>query len=98
MRKSKVYTGLVAVAFIAIAIYSFQTLQGSPLASGLKGLTPRQALARANEWRYTQPQVSSRVTSKEIVFTFPGDDQEKVPLRKEELVLAVAPYVKQTHA
>lgn len=56
-----------------------------------------QAMAFANQWKWTQNDIKSYVTSKEVVFEFPGNIIKKVPLPKDKMVVAVAPYINYTH-
>jgi hypothetical protein len=57
----------------------------------------RQALALANEWKWSQPAVKSFITPREIVFQFPDGAEKKVPLPQDKMMVAVAPYLQQTH-
>ena len=68
----------------------------SPSATQLNGLTPQQTLAKANQWRNAGG-LQSYVTSEAIVFNFPGGQQKAVPLPAKQMVIAIAPYVNQTH-
>lgn len=70
--------------------------QQTPAAAQLNGLTPRQALAKANQWRGAGG-LQSYVTSEAIVFRFPGGQQRSVPLPARQMVVALAPYVNRTH-
>lgn len=67
------------------------------LASQIRGLDAEAALALANEWRTTEPDVGSTLTADAVVFVLPGGSQVSVPLPANEMVLAVAPYVTTTH-
>lgn len=68
----------------------------TPSSVQLKGLTPQQALARANQWR-SAGGLQSHVTSEAIVFKFPDGQQSSVALPAKQMVVAIAPYVNQTH-
>lgn len=57
----------------------------------------RQAMAFANQWKWSQEGIKSHVTSSEVVFEFEDGDIEKIPLPEDEMVIAIAPYVKKTH-
>jgi hypothetical protein len=57
----------------------------------------RQALALANEWKWSQPAVKSFITSREIVFQFPDGSEKKILLPPDKMMVAVAPYLTQTH-
>ena len=68
----------------------------APSAAQLRGLTPQQALAKANQWRGTGG-LQSFVTSEAVVFRFPGQEPTTVALPARQMVIAIAPYVTRTH-
>lgn len=68
----------------------------TPSSVQLKDLTPQQALARANQW-HSAGGLQSHVTSEAIVFKFPDGQQSSVALPARQMVVAIAPYVNQTH-
>lgn len=55
------------------------------------------ALALANEWRWTLKDIQSYVDTREVVFKFPNGAIKKIPLPADKMVVAVAPYQRQTH-
>ena len=63
----------------------------------LKKADAAQAMAIANEWKWSKKGIQSYVTSREVVFKFPDGKVEKVPLPAEKFLVAVAPYIKRTH-
>ena len=69
--------------------------QAAPAPAQLTGLSARQALAKANEWRGGG--VQSYVTSEAVVFKFPNGQQRTVALPTGQMVVAIAPYVNRTH-
>ncbi|OLV18539.1 exported protein [Deinococcus marmoris] len=71
-------------------------LPATPSAAQLGGLTPQQALAQANQWRGAGG-LQSYVTSAAVVFKFPDGKQRSVVLPTKQMVVAIAPYVNQTH-
>jgi hypothetical protein len=54
-------------------------------------------MAIANDWKWSQPSIKSHVTAKEVVFNFPDGKVKKIPLPKEKMIVAIAPYIQQTH-
>ena len=56
-----------------------------------------EAVALANQWKWSQKDVKSSVTAREVVFKFPDGTVKKVPLPQEKMLVAVAPYVRKTH-
>jgi len=56
-----------------------------------------QAMAIANQWKWSRKKVKSRVTSREVVFEFPDGKVKRVALPENSMVVAVAPYITRTH-
>ncbi|MBI5582666.1 MAG: hypothetical protein HY892_02475 [Deltaproteobacteria bacterium] len=91
------------LTFLAVMItawlLSTPELQAAPQAdsAALAKTDARQALALANEWKWSQPAVKSSITSREVVFQFPDGSEKKIPLPQDKMMVAVAPYLNQTH-
>lgn len=66
-----------------------------PSPAGLQGMGPVEALALANEWKGND--VTSFITTQAINFEFPGGDTASVRLPADKMVVAIAPYISQTH-
>ncbi len=56
-----------------------------------------QAMAIANEWKWSKKEIKSFVTSREVVFEFSKDKVKRIPLPNDKMLVAVAPYIKRTH-
>jgi hypothetical protein len=56
-----------------------------------------QAMAIANQWKWFKKEIKSYVTPREVVFEFSNGKVRRIPLPKEKMVVAVAPYIKRTH-
>lgn len=63
----------------------------------LKGLNARKALEIANQLRWSNKEVVSYINTREMVFKFPDDRIERIPLPENEVMVALAPYIKNTH-
>ncbi len=63
----------------------------------LKNVDAIQAMEIANEWKWTQKEIKSYVTAREVVFEFSNGRTKKIPLPEEKMVVAVAPYINKTH-
>ena len=72
----------------------------------LDGVDAVQAMAVANKWKYSHKEINSTVTTREVIFKFPSKKklfnfnkgkEKKIPLPDDKMVVAVAPYVYQTH-
>jgi len=69
-----------------------------PTPAALDGLNAKQAMALANRW-YVQKQtsVTTNVTPDSVNFEFPNGRTRKVKMPKDQMVVAIAPYVQTTH-
>ena len=56
-----------------------------------------QAVAIANQWKWSNKEIKSYVTLREVVFKFSDGNVKKVPLPNDKFLVAVAPYIKRTH-
>lgn len=65
--------------------------------AALNNIDAVQAMAIANQWRWTKREIRSYVTPREVVFKFPNGRVKKIPIPKDKMVVAVAPYISQTH-
>lgn len=63
----------------------------------LKNVSAVQAVALANEWNWTKGEIKSYVTPREVVFELSDEKVEKIPLPDDKMLVAVAPYINQTH-
>ena len=63
----------------------------------LENVNAMEAVAIANEWKWSQKDVKTSVTAREVVFEFPDKTVKKIPLPQEKMLLAVAPYIRRTH-
>ena len=63
----------------------------------LKDVDAIQAMEIANQWKWTEEEIKSHVTTREVVFEFPNGRVKKIPLPEEKMLVAVAPYVNHTH-
>ncbi len=63
----------------------------------LKDVDAMKAMEIANQWKWTEKEIKSHVTTREVVFEFPNGRVKKIPLPEEKMLVAVAPYVNKTH-
>jgi hypothetical protein len=77
-------------------VYVFAGNDGSGEAF-LNNVDAVQAMAIANEWHWSKKEVTSFVTSREVVFKFSKDKVKMIPLPEDKMLVAVAPYIKRTH-
>ena len=84
---------VVISAFPALALQN----DGKSDEAVLEDVDAAQALAIANQWKWSNKEIKSSVNSREVVFQFPGGKVKKIPLPEEKMVVALAPYIKGTH-
>jgi hypothetical protein len=65
--------------------------------AALEGADAVEAIAIANQWKWTQKGMKNTVNSREVVFQFPDGRVKKISLPEEKMVVAIAPYIKGTH-
>ena len=63
----------------------------------LKNVSAMEAVAIANELKWESTDVKSYVTLHELVFKFSNGQLTKIRLSKDRMLVAVAPYMNQTH-
>lgn len=85
--------GGLAVAFLATAA---RTEEGV-FRADLESLNAAEAIAAANEWKWTRKDVKSYVDSREAVLEFADGTVKRIPLPDDKMLVAVAPYVQRTH-
>jgi hypothetical protein len=63
----------------------------------LKNVSAMEAIAIANELKWESTDVKSYVTTHEVVFKYSNGQLTKIRLPKDRMLVAVAPYMNQTH-
>ena len=77
-------------------VHSIQAAEQSDLAA-LDNIDAMQAMAIANQWKWTKKEVTSYVTPRGVIFVFPDKKVKGIRLPADKMVVAVAPYIKRTH-
>ena len=90
MRVHGILTGLLVLMLAAAGAQSATPAQVS-------GLDARQAVALANQWGAAGVPVQSVVTTEAVSFTWPDGRRAEVPMLKDAVYIAIAPYVNRTH-
>ena len=85
---------LLSVVFLTTASYS---MGESNLIEQLNGVDAYKALALANQWHLEKQPVKSHITTDEVVFQFESGTTKTIALPNEKVMIAVAPYIKNTH-
>ncbi len=63
----------------------------------LKNVDAVQAMAIANEWKWSNKKIKSYVTARDVVFEFSKNNVKRIPLPEDKMLVAVAPYINRTH-
>lgn len=95
MKSFKVF--LVVLSLVALMPLAANAANMKAYEQMVENIDAVQAMALANQWKWTQSDIVSHVTAKEIVFEFPGNIIKKVPLPEDKMVVAVMPYMINTH-
>jgi hypothetical protein len=87
---------LILEAVFAFQAYAFQDGNQS-VGIDLETIDAVEAIAIANAWKWSRTDVTTSVTAREVVFKFSDGTQKKIPLPEDKMMVAVAPYIRQTH-
>ena len=80
----------------AFQAYGFQDSK-KPADIDFEKIDAFEAMAIANQWKWSQKDVKSYVTAREVAFQLSDGTVKKVPLPEEKMLVAVAPYIRRTH-
>ena len=90
--------GLILILGICLSFQADAVQAGKkPADIDWKNIDAIEAMAIANEWKWSQEDVKSFVNAKEVVFEFADGKKKEIPLPEEEMLVAVAPYIRSTH-
>ena len=70
---------------------------GNSVEAVLKSADAIQAMAIANQWKWSHKEIKSYVTPREVVFKFSNGKVVQIALPEDKIMVAVAPYIKRTH-
>ena len=96
MKKIFISLSLLLGLSVLLAASGCQPDKNSPEGM-LKNVDAVQAMALANEWNWSNKEIKSFVNTREIVFELPKNKVIKIPLPEDKMLVAVAPYINQTH-
>lgn len=95
--RTSIYCMIVIVG-LGITIPAIATQDGLRVSvTDLESLSATEAIAVANEWKWTRSDVKSYVDSREVIFEFSDGSVKRIPLPGDKMLVAVAPYIQQTH-
>ena len=96
MNPKKILIGLLFSVGLMLGVFSCQPDPHSPEGI-LKNVDARQAISIANEWKWSKKEIKSHVTSRNVVFEIPEHKPIRIPLPDDQMMIAIAPYINQTH-
>lgn len=96
MKKISTTFHLILGLSLLLAPSGCQSDKDSPEAT-LKSVDAFEAMALANEWKWSKKDIKSFVNAREIVFELPENKIIKIPLPEDKMLVAVAPYIRRTH-
>ncbi|MDA3844589.1 MAG: CueP family metal-binding protein, partial [Candidatus Kapabacteria bacterium] len=64
----------------------------------IKELGIKEAIALANDWKFSKKEIVSFITPKELTITFPDDRKVVIALPEDEMYVAIAPWITYTHS
>ena len=94
---------LTFFAFMFVIPVAAQAADTKTYEQMVEGIDAVQAMALANQWKWTRSDITTHVTSEAVFFEFPsasggpGGTEKKVPLPEDKMVVAIAPYLTYTH-
>jgi len=87
---------LILATGSAFQAYAFQDSK-KPADIDFEKIDAIEAMAIANEWKWSRKDIKSFVTAREVVFKLSDGKEQKIPLPQEKMLVAVAPYLRKTH-
>jgi len=58
----------------------------------------KSAIDLTNQWRTSKPEITSYINTEELVVIFPDERKVTIPQPENEMYVAVAPYINETHS
>jgi hypothetical protein len=96
MKKLSMSLSLLLGPILLLLAYGCGPDKNTPEAI-LKNVDATQAMAIANDWKWSKNDIKSYVTTQEVVFELSEKKVKKIPLPENKMLVAIAPYINQTH-
>lgn len=97
MKLFKIISGMVSIGILLMISTNVVAYDEQLLQQKLENVSAMKAVAIANELKWESGNIKSYVTPKEVVFKFSDGKLTKIRLSKDRMLVAVAPYMNQTH-
>ena len=87
------------IVFGTGSLYSVHAFQDNEKSADidLEKIDAVEAMAVANDWKWSRKDVKSSVTAREVIFKFSDGKVKKIALPQDKMLVAVAPYIQRTH-
>ena len=87
------------IVFGTGSLYSVHAFQDNEKSADidLEKIDAVEAMAVANDWKWSRKDVKSSVTAREVIFEFSDGKVKKIALPQDKMLVAVAPYIQRTH-
>ena len=98
--KLKMKTFILAIGLVCIGILVPQPdIWGEEKSAEdlLEGIDAFQAMELANDWKWSRKDIKSSVYPQAIVFKLPNGRIKRISLPADQMLVAVAPYINNTH-
>ena len=96
MKLLRITWGILVIGILLMSSFTFADNE-ILLQRELENVNAMEAVAIANEWKWSHKDVKTSVTAREVVFEFQDKSVKRIPLPHEKMLVAVAPYIRQTH-
>ena len=96
MKLLRITWGILVIEILLLSSFTLAD-DGMLLRQKLENANAMEAVAIANEWKWSHKDFKTSVTAREVVFEFPDKTVKRIPLPQEKMLVAVAPYIRQTH-
>ena len=97
MKLLRIIPGIWAIGILLMISSHAIAYDENLLQQRLKDVSAMEAVAIANELKWESGRVKSYVTATDVVFKFSNGKFTKIRLPKDRMLVAVAPYMNQTH-
>ncbi len=97
MKLLRIMPGIVAIGLILMISTQAIAYDEGLLRQRLKNVSAIEAVAIANELKWESSDIKSYATTQKVIFKFSDGQLTKIRLPKDRMLVAVAPYMNQTH-
>jgi hypothetical protein len=97
MKIHRIIPGIAVTGLILMISGQAIAYDEGELRQRLRNVSAMEAVAIANELKWESGDVKSYITAHDVIFKFSNGQLKKIHLPKDRMMVAVAPYLNQTH-